>query len=813
MKFFKFLLFIIIGIFILTGICIVAFLNAPARYQNQIAKFAFDRSLNYFTPEIKIGSVSLDLNNNAINIQNTFIDLDGLQVNINNLDLTYKMQNSMLNFDVNFTDIFVNEQKIAANFHVQYESYLNFKGKSLLIKSFDQSEDQKESICHIDIKNNATEIKTCDLRLKESTLNLSGDILSDSSGITDLRIKADFNELLLQDYKFFKIFVKDDSVFDFWDDFVRGGNASGNLSIDLKKSNDYEITENNLSGEIFLNDTTLKYDPDLPDVKNVKAKILIKGDSIDCQILGGNANKINVQNGKIGFVWKGKNDSVIDVDLNINGPASIISDFINDEQKLKLKNKDVDFSKTIGNLDSNIVVRIFLADEIPNIVNIRGNIGNFKLTGFKNKAELDKANLKFVIDRKSIAVEGSGMINNYLSQLKYTQDIPYTNSQIAADIELKNLPHHNVDFISFDGNAVLHVLYTDSNNVTSIKADADLTKIGIAVNKLNIFKEKGIKCFLNIGSDPKTSNLNFKISGNDKFNAEGLFNHNEQSINLKYFNSPNMDLSGKAKFAAKKIIGQFSGKYLNLADYNLFNLAKKGQGDSHIELDVAFNKIMLKNNILVNNFDFTIKCSNGKCFEGKSKAYIADKPITMLLTSKDSQEDWDLTSQDAGSFFKGLGIYNKIKNGSMLLKISTKRSTVKSGEIIPIMQGGLVMENFTAIKTPFLTKIVSFTSLPGLLSFVTNSNEIKFDKLNAKFDFNTEKLNILNCDVVGPSFDFMAKGVIDFPERTVKLKGAVVPSIYGVNTLLKNIPVIGQVLYSGKRKGIILAPLSIKEKY
>ena len=207
-------------------------------------------------------------------------------------------------------------------------------------------------------------------------------------------------------------------------------------------------------------------------------------------------------------------------------------------------------------------------------------------------------------------------------------------------------------------------------------------------------------------------------------------------------------------------------------------------------------------------------CDKTKCYAGRIIATSKENFINAFLESDTDLETWRINAQNAGLFFKGLGLYDKIQNGAMSLTFSTKRDAVKSGQIFPITKGRLEINKFSINKSPFLTKIVSLTSLTGVLDFLTNSKDLKFDKLESDFTLHDNYVEISDLNIYGPfgPFDLFAKGNINLIDREILLKGYVVPSVYGINTMLKNTPVLGK-LFAGKRSGIISAPFKIQQKY
>ena len=134
-----------------------------------------------------------------------------------------------------------------------------------------------------------------------------------------------------------------------------------------------------------------------------------------------------------------------------------------------------------------------------------------------------------------------------------------------------------------------------------------------------------------------------------------------------------------------------------------------------------------------------------------------------------------------------------MKAGIMLVILNTKRQEVKTGEIVPILDGTFTFRNFVVVDTPFLTRLVSFVSLPGLTNLITNNKDVIFKVMNGKFDYGKDIINITESAAEGPFFDFTLTGKINTLQHKIDIGGNVIPSMYGLSTLLKSIPVLGKV--------------------
>ncbi|MFV9948608.1 MAG: transporter AmpG 3, partial [Rickettsia conorii subsp. raoultii] len=147
-----------------------------------------------------------------------------------------------------------------------------------------------------------------------------------------------------------------------------------------------------------------------------------------------------------------------------------------------------------------------------------------------------------------------------------------------------------------------------------------------------------------------------------------------------------------------------------------------------------------------------------------------------------------------------------MQNGQININLNTKRYEVKKGEIVPILDGKFSIKHFTVVDTPFLTRLVSFVSLPGFLSSITNNKNILFEDMSGKFNYRGNIITIFDTEAHGPFFDFTMTGNIDTKQQLIMVKGNVIPSFFLISTIVTKIPVVGKIFSK-------VAPYSLKMKY
>ena len=79
---------------------------------------------------------------------------------------------------------------------------------------------------------------------------------------------------------------------------------------------------------------------------------------------------------------------------------------------------------------------------------------------------------------------------------------------------------------------------------------------------------------------------------------------------------------------------------------------------------------------------------------------------------------------------------------------------------------------------------------------------IEVDHLKVPFSANNGVLAIHDARATGPAIGISAQGYIDRPKNLIALKGTLVP-LFGLNTVLGYIPLLGNLLISKPGEGII----------
>jgi hypothetical protein len=159
-------------------------------------------------------------------------------------------------------------------------------------------------------------------------------------------------------------------------------------------------------------------------------------------------------------------------------------------------------------------------------------------------------------------------------------------------------------------------------------------------------------------------------------------------------------------------------------------------------------------------------------------------------------------TEDGGGAFKTLGIYDSIKGGKL-----TITGTTKDAEPHRPMKGQMKMTSFRLLHTPFAVRFLSVATLTGLVDSLTGEGFL-FAGASAKFSKTRGRVDVTDFRSAGPSIGLTSRGTIDMDANTIDLKGALVPA-YALNSILGNIPIIGEFLQGGKGEGLFSATYDI----
>lgn len=118
------------------------------------------------------------------------------------------------------------------------------------------------------------------------------------------------------------------------------------------------------------------------------------------------------------------------------------------------------------------------------------------------------------------------------------------------------------------------------------------------------------------------------------------------------------------------------------------------------------------------------------------------------------------------------------------------------------------LRNFQVVRLPAMARLLSSAgSLTGMVEML-NGDGIGFSNMEAQMSYANDRLTFEEGSMRGPSLGLTASGSYDIERDNIDIDGVVAPS-YGLNSLLGNVPLVGNLFVSRQGEGVVGMTYSI----
>jgi hypothetical protein len=153
---------------------------------------------------------------------------------------------------------------------------------------------------------------------------------------------------------------------------------------------------------------------------------------------------------------------------------------------------------------------------------------------------------------------------------------------------------------------------------------------------------------------------------------------------------------------------------------------------------------------------------------------------------------FSLQSEDLGATLKLLGVADNVIGGRLTINGQFSGAAGKQ-----TLLGHIEGENYSIVGAPVMARILALPSFTGFVSTLSGDG-LPFSTLRGDFTYNGGRVTIKNLLTFGESLGITANGWVDTELDRLELEGTVAPA-YALNSLLGNIPLLGQLLGGGSQ--------------
>lgn len=121
----------------------------------------------------------------------------------------------------------------------------------------------------------------------------------------------------------------------------------------------------------------------------------------------------------------------------------------------------------------------------------------------------------------------------------------------------------------------------------------------------------------------------------------------------------------------------------------------------------------------------------------------------------------------------------------------------------PELAGDFDVHNVRLLKMPALSKLLAAASLRGAGDLVSGADGLAMDRLHIPFIYAADTVTVKNATTSGAAIGFTGGGTYELAEKYLDVEGVIIPAPGGVNKMVSEIPLIGDLLAGGRNKGIL----------
>jgi hypothetical protein len=233
------------------------------------------------------------------------------------------------------------------------------------------------------------------------------------------------------------------------------------------------------------------------------------------------------------------------------------------------------------------------------------------------------------------------------------------------------------------------------------------------------------------------------------------------------------------------------------------------QGRFHI--DAKLDRLSMRAGVVIAPFNMDLAGIGNRpsalSMSGNVTLGAKSAPIAANLENSAAGRKVTMTSGDAGLLARGLFDFDRLRGGELSATINLPGQAGDAPNPGAVdFTGVLTVKNFQVLNQPLLGRMFAAGSLTGMGDLM-GGDGISLEEVYFPFTSKNNVLGVNGAQVTGRAICASADGYIDRPHGTLALKGSLVPAC-GVNSLLSNIPLLGDLLASKKGEGVLSATYS-----
>ncbi|HEX6978533.1 MAG TPA: AsmA-like C-terminal domain-containing protein [Alphaproteobacteria bacterium] len=581
------------------------------------------------------------------------------------------------------------------------------------------------------------------------------------------------------------------------------------------------VAPERVDATIQFTDIDVNYLSPMPKVRKVSGTGRLGHTRIDLDISSGSVGDLRVGEGTIAITGLDKSDEWIDIELVVRGPVRSALQLVDSPplgfvKKIGLSSADFGGQSATRLRFRFPLIQQLKIDEIQ--IAAAASIARFSQRRAVLGQDATDGRLTLRLNQRGMDIAGQIVVAGVPAEVQLARSFlartPVVGrTRVKATLDAAARRAFGLDFAPYiDGPLDVSVTYVEQRNRRNeLVLDLALARTTLAVPELDWRKEAGTpgtgQVRLILVDERPTELSAFRVTAGDlAVRGRGSFERDGKTLRqleVTELKAGLTDASGSYSRGADGIAIRVTGNSLNVGAM-LRTRSSDPSSQPRLTITAALDRVYFAKDRYMDRVQLqaTRDAERWETFMLQARAGGGEaetaRNVGVSLRMEGGQQRLDVSADDAGALLKALDVTPNVVGGK--LEINGASDPNQPGN--PLIGKGQIT-NFRVVNAPVLARVLSVALLTGILDALRGEG-IHFKRLDTDFSFRDPVIEVKNARASGAAIGITANGTIDTAAETIDLNGTIVPA-YAINSLLGNIPVVGDILVGGKGGGLFAA--------
>lgn len=588
-----------------------------------------------------------------------------------------------------------------------------------------------------------------------------------------------------------------------------------------------------LQGNMRLEGMTVHYFRPLPPVTNAQGVANFDANDFDIEMSGGRLGNLKVPKASVHLLGLNDDADRADIDVLVTGSVADQLTLLDHEPLGYAKRLSIVAAQAAGQATTRARFQFPLLHDLPIgmvAISAAANMENVGLPKLVAGQDLSKGQLALTLDGGGMKIGGTGQVGPASASFNWTESFVADVSP-ASEITFNGL-------MDEAGRQAFHVSWPDvvggqvavdgryskdRGQPATLEAALDFSKASLALPWFAWSKPVGTAAkgnvVVSINRNEVQTVRSFAMDGSGakvRGRVDFASGSQWQRVVLDQLNAPGSDVKGEIVNKGEAGLGM-TLRGTNVDIRGIYEDAATATPPPALTAEqqaAAKNADLLPLDI---NFDFRrVVTGEGRALHD-AKGVLArnqrgwtrldidgrlngSMPARVHLSPTPTGRSLNIETQDAGALLNVLRLSESVRGGVL--------SVTGQGKDMQPVDATVDMRNFSYLNAETLKKIAQATEPKGAEA-LARDNGISFSRLKARMIYAQDRVEVKDGRMSGSSMGLTLQGNLNLRAGEVELGGTFVP-LYGLNSAVSGIPVIGWLLTGGEGRGVVAATYSVK---